>query len=520
MMKADIYRKRLNSMSGLKKTAIWITLLALVVKFSGFLRESIIARQFGANEYTDGYLLAFSFITLVIAMISGGFNNVFLPLYVKYQKDNPEETERNANGIMNTTALIFFILTITGYFFVPTFVPFIYGSMTPGTEKIAVEITQFFFLFLTAIALNGILDSYLQAKRIFIPSQISKLLATLMGAVFALLFSDQWGINSLAYGFIFGTLLGTILQFYFLHKSEFHWKPTLKVHHDFRTTFIVLLVPSLLNSVVGQINMFVNKMFASGTIGGAVTYLNNASLLVSVPHAIYGTTIAAIIFTLLSEQVDQPKKFQQTFLMGMQVSLVTLMPIAVGLWLVGEAAISFIFEGGAFTAEDTHNTYMALLYYLPIIVTQGMQYIVSKSMYARGKTSTIFRISVTTILLNVVLNWMFVGPFGYAGLAITSSVVSVYFLSISIFIVYRDFERGEKRKLASLFIRVLIPTLIMAIPLYLIKRFTPISEWYSIIQIGILIPLGAMFYALGLYAFYRDAFNQLLTIVRRRGRGK
>ena len=191
-----------------------------------------------------------------------------------------------------------------------------------------------------------------------------------------------------------------------------------------------------------------------------------------------------------------------------------------GSGLVGEAAISFIFEGGAFTAEDTHNTYMALLYYLPIIVTQGMQYIVSKSMYARGKTSTIFRISVTTILLNVVLNWMFVGPFGYAGLAITSSVVSVYFLSISIFIVYRDFERGEKRKLASLFIRVLIPTLIMAVPLYLIKRFTPISEWYSIIQIGILIPLGALFYALGLYAFYRDAFNQLLTIVRRRGRGK
>src|SRR3954464_8520328 len=113
MMKADIYRKRLNSMSGLKKTAIWITLLALVVKFSGFLRESIIARQFGANEYTDGYLLAFSFITLVIAMISGGFNNVFLPLYVKNRKERPAETEKNAIGIMNATVLLFFVVTIT-----------------------------------------------------------------------------------------------------------------------------------------------------------------------------------------------------------------------------------------------------------------------------------------------------------------------------------------------------------------------------------------------------------------------
>lgn len=502
-------------MAGLKRTAIWITLLALVLKLSGFLRESIIARQFGANEATDGYLLAFSFITLVIAMISGGFNNVFLPMYVKQRKERPEQTERNAAGIMNATALIFFILTIIGYFFVPVFVPVIYGSMTPGTEKIAVEITRFFFLFLTAIALNGILDSYLQGRRIFVPSQISKLLATLMGAVFALLFSEEWGINSLAYGFIFGTLLGTAIQLYFLQKSGFRWQPSLKVEKEFRSAFLVLLVPSLLNSVVGQINMFVNKMFASGTMEGAVTYLNNASLLVSVPHAIYGTTIAAIIFTLLSEQVGDKKKYQQTFFMGMQVSFVTLMPIAIGLLLVGEQALSFIYEGGKFTAEDTHNTFLALALYVPMIVTQGMQYIVSKSMYAQGRTATVFRVSATTILLNLVLNWLLVDRFGYPGLALTSSLVSVYYLSVTSFLVYKDFDRGEKRKLALLFVRVLIPTIIMAVPLYFIETFTGISEWYSLWQLAVLIPLGVILYAAGLYVFYRDAFRQLLRLVKR-----
>ena len=226
--------------------------------------------------------------------------------------------------------------------------------------------------------------------------------------------------------------------------------------------------------------------------------------------------LRTIIFTLLSEQVDQPKQFQQTFFMGMQISLVTLMPIAVGLGLVGEAAISFVFEGGAFTAKDTHNTYMALLYYLPIIVAQGMQYIVSKSMYARGKTAIVFRISVTTILLNFVLNWIFVKPFGYAGLALTSSVVSIYYLAVSIIFVYRDFERGEKRKLASLFGRVLIPTIIMAVPLYLIREFTAVADWYSLIQMAILIPLGGILYAVGLYAFYREGFVQLLRVVKRR----
>jgi len=417
-------------MSGMKKTAIWITLLALVLKLSGFLRESIIAREFGASEYTDGYLLAFSFITLVVAMISGGFNNVFLPMYLQKRKESPDETERNANGILNGTFLVFIGVTLAGYFLVPSIVPLIYGNMTETTEEVAVDITQFFFLFMSLIAVNGILESYLQGRRVFVPTQVSKLLATLMGAVFALLFSEQWGIYSLAYGFIFGTFLGTLIQFFFLFKNGYKWQPNVKVGKAFGSAFLVLLAPALLNSVVGQINMFVNKSFASGTESAAVTYLNNASLLVSIPQAIYATTVAAIIFTLLSEQVDNHKKFQRTVFMGMQITLVTLLPIAVGLLLVGKEAISFVFERGRFTAEDTNNTYIALVYYIPLIVTQGLQYIVSKSMYARGKTAIVLRISITTIVLNLVFNWIFVGPFGYPGLALTSSLVSVYYLGV------------------------------------------------------------------------------------------
>jgi putative peptidoglycan lipid II flippase len=262
--------------------------------------------------------------------------------------------------------------------------------------------------------------------------------------------------------------------------------------------------------------MFVNKSFAAGTTDGAVTYLNNASLLVSIPQAIYASTVAAIIFTLLSEQVDDHKKFQSTVFMGMQISLVTLMPIAVGLLLVGEEAISFVYERGKFTAEDTRATYLALLYYLPLIVTQGLQYIVSKSMYARGKTAIVFRISVTTILLNLVFNWLFVDRFGYPGLALTSSLVSVYYLAVSTFVVYKDFDKAERVKLASLFVRVLLPSVVMAVPIFLLKRYTGISDWYSLVQLGILVPLGVVLYAGGIYVFYREGFRQLMQVVRKK----
>jgi putative peptidoglycan lipid II flippase len=503
-------------MSKLKKTAIIITLLSLVLKFSGFVRESVMAMQFGANHYTDGYLISFSFITLVVAMISGGFNNVFLPLYVKNRKERPEDTERNAIGVMNQTVTWFFGFTLVLYFFVPYFLPLMFPEMNDVTEKTAVDVTQFFFLFLSAIALNGILESYLQARRIFVPAQISRLLATLTGAIFALLFSEQMGINSLAYGFITGTILGGLLQYFYLSKSGFRWQPTLHIEPEFRKTLLVLLLPSFLNTIVGQINMFINKIFASGTVEGAVTYLNNASLLVSIPNTIYATTIATIIFTLLAEQINDRKKFQNTVFMGLELSFISLVPIAVGLYIVGMPALSFIYERGEFTHQDTANTYLALVNYLPLMVVQGLHYIVAKSMYALEKTKVIMRISITTVLLNVLLNSLLVDKLGYPGLAMTSSLVSFYFLFFSFMALYKDFPKEETRRVLLMCLKVIIPSAFMAVPLLGIQYTTNIESLYSLWQLAILVPLGILFYIIGSYLFNREGFYRVIKLVKKK----
>ncbi|WP_170008283.1 murein biosynthesis integral membrane protein MurJ [Bacillus fonticola] len=509
-------------MNSLKKAALWMSGLAILVKLSGFLRESVIASQFGVSEVTDGYLLAFSFITLVLAMIANGFNNVFLPQYVQNRKERPEETEQNANGIMNATVLIFIAATAVGFFLVPFLVPFIFGNMQPGTEAVAVSITQVFVAFMSMIALNGILDSYLQGRRIFVPTQLSKLSQTLLGAVFALAFSEWLGIHSLAYGFIVGVFLGIVIQLIFLFKNGYKWSPTLRVERDYRKAFLVLLVPALLNSVVGQVNMFVNKFFASGTTEGAVTYLNNASLLVTIPHNLYATTVATIIFTLLAERASNQRQFQQTVFEGLRLSYLTLLPTSVGLFIVGQPALEFIYERGAFTSEDTYATYLALIFYLPMIVTQGMQYIVSKAMYAQHKTAVVFRISVTTIALNAFLNWLFVYPldFGYPGLALSSSAVSFYYVSATIFFVYKDFPPAERTRLWSMILRGLPAVLLMALPLFLLQQWDPFNGLYSLAQLAILVPIGGLLYIVGLRFFYREGFRQLLQLLRIRTKGR
>ncbi|WP_338754546.1 murein biosynthesis integral membrane protein MurJ [Bacillus sp. FJAT-52991] len=503
-------------MTKFKKTALWTMILALVLKLSGLVRESIIVKEFGPSAEMAGYSIAFSFITVVIAMIATGFNNVFLPIYIKRKHEGIDLTDQNANGLLNRIIVIFVIISIVGWYGSPWFVPLIFPRMSAAAEPIAVHITQIFFMFMVFIALSALLDSYLQSRRIFVPSQIAKLLATLLAALFAVFFSDAWGIYAVAYGFVTGTVLGVLLQTLYLEKSDYQWKPELTIEPDFRKAFMILLIPSLLNSAVGQVNVLVNKSFASGTFDEAVTYLNNASMVTSIPNAIYATTLVTIFFTLMSEQTADEKAFKDTFFKGMEISLVILLPVAVGLALVGDAAISFIFEGEKFTAKHTDQTYMALLWYAPTIVFQGMQLILSKSMYARGKTSVVFRISVTTIFLNLMLNWMLVDKFGYLSLAFSASMVSIYFFILSMLVVYKDLGLAELRRFFHMCWRVLIPTMIMGFIVWEAKMILPMEDWYSLFQLAILALIGVVVYVVSLRWIYPIGFNRLVGFMRKR----
>ncbi|WP_188206919.1 murein biosynthesis integral membrane protein MurJ [Alkalibacillus aidingensis] len=501
-------------MSTLKKAAIWTTLLSVLLKLFGFLRESLIAREFGANEYTDGFLLSFTFVTLILAVIANGFNSAFLPHYVKFRQKNYEQAEHDATALLNRVVLFFAGISVVVYFLAPFIVPLFFGDMHPTTEAIAIEITQVFFIFMVIIALSGVLESYLQARRIFVPTQISKIMGTLMSVAFIIFFSDLWGIYSVAYGFLFGTFLGVVIQFYYLVQAKFKWLPSLQMDSEFKKVFFVLLIPALLHSSVGHINVFVNKLFATGTISGAVTYLNNASLLMSIPTTIFTTTVLAIIFTLMSERANDAKMFKETLYSGYQVGIMALVPIAVGTYMLGEQLIAFIYERGEFTPQDTLNTFEALKWYIPIIVTQGLLTVAIKGMYAQGWTKKILKISSVTIVLNLILNYLFVGPFGYPGLALSSSLVSIYYATAATIALYSGYERKEVWRIFALFFKVAVPSLIMAVPIWLLQEFTGVTELYSLVQILLLVPVGVATYIGALYIFYREGFNQMINIIK------
>ena len=163
-----------------------------------------------------------------------------------------------------------------------------------------------------------------------------------------------------------------------------------------------------------------------------------------------------------------------------------LIPLTFGLIVVGQAVIGFIYERGAFTLEDTKMTYDAMLAYLPLIYSQGLQMIVLKALYAKGKTALIFKLSIVTIICNVIANYFLVNSMGYLGPAIASSIIAIISLVLSAIEMYKDFDKEELYKSIRMFMRILLPSAIMAVGVWLaiykcwkIFRFIPLDTCYT-----------------------------------------
>ena len=499
-------------MATLKKAGLITLILSLVLKFAGFIREGVLADKFGASALTDGYLIAFSLITLVVVMTSDGFNSVFLPLFTQGKQENETESYKTASSLLNNGILILLSCSVILYFAIPNFLPIVFSDVNTQTLETSIEVMQFFVVFLSLISVNGMLESYLQSFRSFIPTQISRLLATLMSAAFGLFFTGKFGIYSLAYGFVFGILMGTIIQIISLKRCGFKYYFLFKIDKVFLKSFIVLFFPAILSSIVGQINVMVDKVFASGTIEGAVTYLNNSSLIVSIPQAIYATTIVAILFTLLSEQVSDQKKFQDTLHRGLKITIITLMPMTLGVIILGSVLISIIYQRGLFNASDTEMTYHALLVYSPLILVQGIQYVILKAMYVKRKTKKIFSLSLYTIFLNITFNYIFIKYFGYLGTALSTAMLAVFFLLATSISLYKDLDEGEWKKSLLVIIKVLPASIIMGSVVFILKEFV-LQGFPALLILLITTLFGVGVFFLALLITYRDGFMEVINLL-------
>ncbi len=132
-----------------------------------------------------------------------------------------------------------------------------------------------------------------------------------------------------------------------------------------------LMVPAILGNAAVQINVMVNTNFAS-TISdpvrgfdGPVSWLGYAFRFMQLPLGLFGVAMASATLPSISRSAaaGNMDEFRQTLSQSLGMVFLLTLPSSIGLVVLGKSIIGAIYQGGKFQLYDTQQTALALSCY-------------------------------------------------------------------------------------------------------------------------------------------------------------
>jgi putative peptidoglycan lipid II flippase len=436
------------SKPGLLRSAGIISAAVAASRVTGFLRETVLSWLFGAGVTFDAYVLGYRIPNLARDLFAeGALASAFVPTFSRYLATRTHEETRKLSNVMGTLLLLVTgAICALGIVFAPVFVNLFASGFhaVPGKFELAVQLVRIMFPFLMLIALAGQAQGILNSCHQFGIPALSSSLFNIGSIVFGLAIG-YWGghwtgigaVQGMACGVVFGGLSQLLFQLPSVWRAGFAWRPQWNMQHEGIRHIAKLMGPAILAGASVQINVLVNTNFAAGlrdasghVMNGPVSWLAYAFRFQQLPLGIFGISLAQATLPRIarSAALGDMAEFRDALSHSIVMILLTTIPSAVGLAVLGESMIRLVYQHGRFTASDTHQTALALTCYAVGLAAFASLKLIGPAFYALGDSRTPMLVSIASIAVNAATAFVTVRflHFGHAGLALSLSMVSIF----------------------------------------------------------------------------------------------
>ncbi len=443
---------------GLLKSAGIVSAAVTASRVTGLVRESVLSWLFGAGATYDAYVLGYRIPSLARELFAeGALSSAFVPTFTRYLATKTHAETRELSNIAATMLLVVTAgFCAVGMLLSPAIVNLFAPGYraVPGKWELSVSLVRTMFPFLLLLALAAQAQGILYASHRYAASALSPAVFNVCSVIFGLTLGYWLGpalgidpIHGMALGVVIGGAAQLAFQLPGVWREGFAWRPRWNPRNQGVRQILGLMGPALIGSASGQINVLVNTNFAAGlrdasghAMNGPVSWLSYAYRFFALPLGIFGVAIASATLPRISRSAALGNfgEFRETFSRSIAMILLLTIPSSVGLAILGESMIGIVYQHGKFGPFDTHQTGLALSCYAVGLAGYAALKLIAPAFYALGDSRTPMVVSMISVLVNALAAFLTVriAGFGFAGLALTASVVST-FTSLTLLLLLR-----------------------------------------------------------------------------------
>lgn len=432
-----------------------MSLATVSSKVLGFGRDMVFAGLFGASSYSDAFVVAFRLPNLFRDLFAeGALSSAFIPGLARARQQGGEAAAwRLANLMLNALGMALAVLVLAGIWLAPWLLRWAAPGFEASPEQLALalRLTRVMFPFIAFMGLGALFMGTLNARRQFLAPALAPAAMNVVVIAFGLFVCPRLGpLRDQVLWWSVGTLVGGAAQWLVqvpaAWSAGFRWTPRWPWRDEGVRRILRQMSPAVIGLSTTQVNLMVNTMLASQLATGAVTYLYLGNRLMQLPLGIFGVPIAtAVLPDLAAYHVAGDRaRFKQTLSFGLRLSLFITLPCLVGLIVLALPINVLLLHYERFDLEATRATAAVSIAYTAGVVFASWVKILVPAFYALEKPSTAVRVSVAMVGANLGLNLLLWKPYGYLGLAASTTVVALLHASCLLWMLRRELGRFVK----------------------------------------------------------------------------
>lgn len=433
--------------SSLIKSTFIIMIVSLVSRALGFIRDMLIAKNFGAGMYTDAYNIAVTIPETIFTLVGLAISTAFLPMLSKIKaKDGQKDMYSFANNVINILFLASLVLFIITSIFAKEIVFILANGFSEEEALLAIKLTRITLINLLFLSINACFTSLLQVNEDFVIPAILGLFFNLPMITYLLVFNN-YDIVGLTIANVIGNFFRVAVQLPSLIKHGYKYKFSINYKDERLKAILLLIIPVIIGAGANSLNMVVDKNIASSLDVGSISALDYAQKLIIFINSIITTSIASVVYPMMANMRnnDDTNGFIEILRKSIVYLAILLIPITVGIIIFDREIVQIVYARGEFKEYALNLTTSALLGYGLGIFFTGMRDILNSTLFSMGKTKVTTINGVIGVVINVILCIVLSKYIGVMGIAL-ASVIAMIVTSILLFISIMKLEKGFRVK--------------------------------------------------------------------------
>jgi putative peptidoglycan lipid II flippase len=258
----------------------------------------------------------------------------------------------------------------------------------------------------------------------------------------------SWGVSALAWGTLAGTVAELLLLMWAVRARREPVRISFRFGDPRLRRVLALMVPIAITLGILSFNALIDVYFAQFVSARAAAELHYSFRLYTLPQGIFAVTIGTVLFPSLSRfaAAHDTARFRETLSTGVRQMIFVSLPFLAWFTVLAVPIVRVIFQRHAFSAADTSAVAPVLAAFAVGLTFANVNMMFNRGFQSLQRPWLPLYVGLANLALNAQLDWALMGPLGSTGIALSTSLVSV-FNNLALAYLLRGVLTGEVRRL-------------------------------------------------------------------------